>query len=111
MTNRIYDRAVNLLEVSRSGSTRPAAFEATLAEFSGDAGNSLEEEQIELLDAIAASMGEPAQEAPPRIRQAAITALLEQICVLPRVDRAHTGQEEAFSSWMRNNRLAPSLRT
>ncbi len=78
-------------------------------------GSSLEEEQLELLDAIAASMreagGAHAQSASPKIRQAAIAALLEQLCGVPQPDRAAGRQDEAFSSWIRNNRLAPSLRT
>lgn len=115
MTNRIHDRAVSLLEVSRSGLVRPAQSFAGVYDVAGGNGSSLEEEQMELLDAIAASMqdtnGTQAQGVAPRIRQAAITDLLEQLCVLPQLDRLNGRQDEAFSSWMRNNRLAPSLRT
>ncbi|MGJ5817939.1 hypothetical protein [Paludibaculum fermentans] len=78
-------------------------------------GNSMEEEQMELLEAIAASMNECSAPgtytASPKIRQMAITALLEQVCAPQQLERPAPRQDDCFSSWIRNNRLVPSLRT
>lgn len=119
MTNRIHDRAVTLLEASRGVPAGSACDTPGVAEEKGrncaSPDNSLEEEQMELLDAIAASMGETggpqASGTPAEIRQAAITALLEQLCAASRAERGPASQADDFSSWMRNSRLAPSLRT
>ncbi len=119
MTNRIHDRAVNLLEVSRRSWSGAAGAAAGLMEADErtmmDPGNSMEEEQMELLEAIAASMNECSAPgtytASPKIRHMAITALLEQVCAPQQLERPPARHEDGFSSWMRNNRLVPSLRT
>lgn len=119
MTNRIHDRAVHLLDVSRRSRSGAAGAVSGLMEadehsMPGPA-TTMEEEQMELLEAIAASMNEcsapGAYSASPKIRHMAISALLEQVCAPPQTERPTVRQEDGFSSWMRNNRLVPSLRT
>ncbi|MGC4055426.1 MAG: hypothetical protein QM757_41895 [Paludibaculum sp.] len=73
----------------------------------------MEEEQLELLEAIAASLNvdTAAGNASPKIRHMAISALLEQVCAPAQTERVAVRQDEVFSSWIRNSRLVPSLRT